>query len=272
MWALGGHRCRTADGACCCFVVRCSCRLKLFRQYVLATSRSLVMLAVWVGLDAAAVACSLLACLTWLTDNEKIITKTHGTITHMAPEVITEATHSKAADVYSFGVVLFELLSGVKPYVGMHYAQIVASITSGKLLQLLPEQAEHLPAGLTELIAACLASNPEDRPTFQQVHAKLKEIEQHLAAEQQQQERGPACVPPMQQQRAQQLPRQQQQQQLSGPAGGAAVTAAAAAAAVTAAASVAGSSVAGDSLAAQTLADVIAAAQQQRPPPGAVPG
>ncbi|WIA41989.1 hypothetical protein OEZ86_009290 [Tetradesmus obliquus] len=57
-------------------------------------------------------------------ENEKIITRTHGTITHMAPEVITEATHSKAADVYSFGVVLFELLSGSKPYQGMHYAQI----------------------------------------------------------------------------------------------------------------------------------------------------
>ena len=45
------------------------------------------------------------------TDNDKIITRTHGTITHMAPEVIVESTHSKAADVYSFGVVLWETIT-----------------------------------------------------------------------------------------------------------------------------------------------------------------
>jgi serine/threonine protein kinase len=104
----------------------------------------------------------------------------------MAPEVITEATHSKAADVYSFGVVLFELLSGCKPYQGMHYAQIVSSITSGKLLQLLPQQAPHLPAGLLELMAACLATKPVDRPTFIEVHSQLQQLEAAVAADQQQ--------------------------------------------------------------------------------------
>ncbi|KAF6263821.1 kinase-like domain-containing protein [Scenedesmus sp. NREL 46B-D3] len=118
-------------------------------------------------------------------ENEKIITRTHGTITHMAPEVITEATHSKAADVYSFGVVLYELLSGCKPYHGMHYAQIVSSITSGKLLQMLPQQAPDLPSGLLELVAACLATKPVDRPTFIELHMKLRELEEQLAAEQQ---------------------------------------------------------------------------------------
>lgn len=202
------------------------------------------------------------------TDNEQIITKTHGTITHMAPEVITEATHSKAADVYSFGVMLFELVSGMKPYVGMHYAQIVASITSGKLLQLLPEQASHLPASLKQLLAACLAANPAQRPSFQQVHTQLKEIEQQVIVEQphllQQQ--------PLGEQRAQPLRQQQLQQQAAGsgtqPVTGAAA-AAAAAAAVSAAASVAGSSVGAEG---NALADIIAAAQQQRPPPGAVAG
>lgn len=113
-----------------------------------------------------------------LADKEQIITRTHGTITHMAPEVITEATHSKAADVYSFGVVLFELFSGSKPYHGMHYAQIVSSITSGKLLQLLPQQASHLPKGLLQLMASCLASNPVDRPTFVEVRQRLTQLEE----------------------------------------------------------------------------------------------
>lgn len=59
--------------------------------------------------------------------------KTAGTITHMAPEVITESLHSKAADVYSFGVVLWELLACAKPYSGLHYAQIVHAIAQHKV-------------------------------------------------------------------------------------------------------------------------------------------
>jgi serine/threonine protein kinase len=183
--------------------------------------------------------------------------------------VITEATHSKAADVYSFGVVLFELVSCLKPYVGMHYAQIVASITSGKLLQLLPERASHLPPGLTDLMAGCLASDPAQRPTFKHVHAKLQELEQQLVQDPQEQallQQGPC---------PQQLPfarpaRPQQQQvlpQQGSQASGAA--AAAAAAAMSAAASVAGSSVGGEG---KALMDVIAAAQQQQLPPGVVSG
>jgi hypothetical protein len=176
-------------------------------------------------------------------------------------------------DVYSFGVVLFELVSGLKPYVGMHYAQIVASITSGKLLQLLPEQAQHLPPGLTELMAACLASDPAGRPSFQQVHAKLRELEQQVLQDpeqmmQQQQQAAAAAAGGPGGSPGQGGLQQQQPQVPHGPKSRAAA-AAAAAAAVSAAASAAGSSVGGEG---QALLDVIAAAQQQRPPPGVVPG
>jgi serine/threonine protein kinase len=51
----------------------------------------------------------------------------------MAPEVITESLHSKAADIYSFGVVLWELLACAKPFSGMHYAQIVHAIAQNKV-------------------------------------------------------------------------------------------------------------------------------------------
>eukprot|EP00879_Flechtneria_rotunda_P005240 GHRR01005525.1.p1 GENE.GHRR01005525.1~~GHRR01005525.1.p1 ORF type:complete len:858 (+),score=281.24 GHRR01005525.1:849-3422(+) len=122
-------------------------------------------------------------------ESEKIITRTHGTITHMAPEVIVEATHSKAADVYSFGVVMFELLSGSRPYHGMHYAQIVSSITSGKILLLLQQQASKWPEGLLLLLMRCLATRAVDRPTFKEVHQKLLELElQNVAAAPQQQQ------------------------------------------------------------------------------------
>lgn len=93
------------------------------------------------------------------TDNDKIITRTHGTITHMAPEVIVESTHSKAADVYSFGVVLWEMLTGKRAYQGMHYAQIVHSITTGQPLDV----PDNVPPVLRQLLQACLSKRPQDR-------------------------------------------------------------------------------------------------------------
>lgn len=106
-------------------------------------------------------------------DSDRIVTRTHGTITHMAPEVITESLHSKAADVYSFAVVLWELLTCAKPYSGMHYAQIVHAIAQSKGLEV-PSAA---PPGLQQLFSSCLAPRPEDRPQFEQVVRQLEELE-----------------------------------------------------------------------------------------------
>ncbi|KAI8471136.1 MAG: kinase-like domain-containing protein [Monoraphidium minutum] len=106
-------------------------------------------------------------------DSDQIMTRTHGTITHMAPEVITESLHSKAADVYSFGVVMWELLTMSKPYSGLHYAQIVHAIAESKGLDV-PAAA---PPALQQLLRACLAPRPQARPSFQEVDAALASIE-----------------------------------------------------------------------------------------------
>jgi hypothetical protein len=196
----------------------------------------------------------------------------------MAPEVITEATHSKSSDVYSFGVLLFELLSGAKPYVGMHYAQIVACITTGKLLQQLPSAARDLPAGLTQLLSDCLATTPGERPTFSEVHARL------AAAEQQLQQQPAAAATAAQggssggawrQQQTLQVQRQQLAVQGMSPAAAASIAAAAAAAAAADSAAMAAvaavtamtsdATVVEGEAGQHTLADVLAAAAAQQP-------
>ena len=48
----------------------------------------------------------------------RVETRTYGTITHMAPEVLRSNQISKAADVYSFGVILWELAAGCRAWVG----------------------------------------------------------------------------------------------------------------------------------------------------------
>jgi serine/threonine protein kinase len=48
----------------------------------------------------------------------RVETRTYGTITHMAPEVLRANIVSKAADVYSFGVILWEMAAGCRAWVG----------------------------------------------------------------------------------------------------------------------------------------------------------
>ncbi len=48
----------------------------------------------------------------------RVETRTYGTITHMAPEVLRANIVSRAADVYSFGVILWELAAGCRAWVG----------------------------------------------------------------------------------------------------------------------------------------------------------
>jgi serine/threonine protein kinase/PAS domain-containing protein len=118
-------------------------------------------------------------------------TATHGTATHMAPEVLRDNAHSRAADVWSFGVVLWELLSGERPFAGCSYAQVVVKVAalldehgnvsaSGGKAAVLPAP-EGAPAALARLMERCLAPRPEDRPTFDQIAAELSAFEKDAA-------------------------------------------------------------------------------------------
>lgn len=54
----------------------------------------------------------------------KIETKTTGTVTHMAPEVLAKGVVSKAADCFSFGVLLWEMASGQRAWAGLTHPQV----------------------------------------------------------------------------------------------------------------------------------------------------
>eukprot|EP00878_Enallax_costatus_P015719 GHUV01016470.1.p1 GENE.GHUV01016470.1~~GHUV01016470.1.p1 ORF type:complete len:346 (+),score=111.35 GHUV01016470.1:799-1836(+) len=132
-----------------------------------------------------------------LAHTSKIITKTYGTITHMAPEVLEHGMVSKAADVYSFGVLLWQMVTGSRAWAGMSHMAVVNAVCCQKLQLQFPPDA---PDGLVLLGQACMASEPSDRPTFSDVLEILEPLNEiiagreatgpgYVAADQQQQQR-----------------------------------------------------------------------------------
>ena len=55
-----------------------------------------------------------------------------GSVQYMAPEQIQGQTGDARSDLFSFGIVLYEMLAGVKPFLGFNLAQITDAITQGK--------------------------------------------------------------------------------------------------------------------------------------------
>ena len=126
-------------------------------------------------------------------------TATHGTATHMAPEVLSDNAHSRAADVWSFGVVLWELLAGERPFAGCSYAQVVLRVARAQQAAaaggaaggdkggvggatILPAPAGAPPA-LARIMERCLSPRPEDRPTFERLVLELAAVEAGAAAD-----------------------------------------------------------------------------------------
>ena len=84
---------------------------------------------------------------------------------YIAPERLTTPERTDArADIYSLGAVAFFLLTGAIPFPGASNAEICTKVVHDPP----PRPSDHspvpIPAALDELVFACLAKNPEDRP------------------------------------------------------------------------------------------------------------
>lgn len=86
-----------------------------------------------------------------------------GTVTYLAPELISETTSDARCDVYSAGIMTYELISGLPPFQGdtairtawQHVSEDVPPLSA---------KVSWIPSEVDDLIAALTARNAKDRP------------------------------------------------------------------------------------------------------------
>ena len=104
---------------------------------------------------------------------------TLGTPYYMAPEQVLGQQVTTQVDVYSFGVLLYEMIVGLKPVSGETVEKIFSAILY-ESLNLEPLRAMNVPESVYNLIAACTAKTPNERPQgFGVVCAELERILQY---------------------------------------------------------------------------------------------
>ena len=84
---------------------------------------------------------------------------TVGSPAYMAPELLTGGRATAATDLYALGATAYHALTGRSPFAGLTLAGVVGQKTSG----VVPE-AENVSPASRRLLAAMMATRPEDRP------------------------------------------------------------------------------------------------------------
>lgn len=107
---------------------------------------------------------------------------TLGTPYYMAPEQVLGQQVTTQVDVYSFGVLLYEMIVGLKPVSGETVEKIFSAILY-EPLNLEPLRASQVPEAVFNLVQACTAKGPNERPQgFGVVCAELERILQNPSA------------------------------------------------------------------------------------------
>jgi hypothetical protein len=100
------------------------------------------------------------------------VRKFEGTPLYASPEQAKGEALGTASDVFSFGSVMFKVLTGRASFRGATLADVLQAITTTKP-PFLREVAVGVPEDLQAICLACLALNPADRPTAEEVGIEL---------------------------------------------------------------------------------------------------
>ncbi|GIL90997.1 hypothetical protein Vretimale_17053 [Volvox reticuliferus] len=97
-----------------------------------------------------------------------------GTPFYTAPETVATGTLTKASDVYSFGVIAWEVYTGRPPFQHVPQKGFVRD-------ESFPRLPPHVPATFANMAQACVSTEPDARPTFDQILDRLMSLQSKLA-------------------------------------------------------------------------------------------
>ena len=93
-----------------------------------------------------------------------------GTTAYMAPEFLNHDVFSEKSDVYSFAIVMWEIWDRGVPWGGLRTEQIITQVLVERTRPKIPE----MPRDLRDLMVRAWAHDAAERPTFEELAAKLK--------------------------------------------------------------------------------------------------
>jgi len=106
------------------------------------------------------------------SDNESMTGHT-GSYRWMAPEVVRNEKYDEKVDVYSFGVILWEMMSTDVPFSNLTDMQAAMNTSNG----MRPVVPNSIPEPVKQLIKDCWLQEPHLRPSFTEILARLKNIQ-----------------------------------------------------------------------------------------------
>ncbi|GAB4843010.1 hypothetical protein Ancab_012986 [Ancistrocladus abbreviatus] len=99
-----------------------------------------------------------------------------GTPQWMAPEVFRNEPSDEKSDIYSFGVILWELATQKIPWEYLNSMQVIGAVGFMNQRLDIPKDVDPRWASIIE---SCWLSEPQCRPTFQELLEKLKDLSRH---------------------------------------------------------------------------------------------
>lgn len=97
-----------------------------------------------------------------------------GTPSYMSPEQAEGRTQDRRSDIFSLGIVMYEALTGVRPFVGENYGEVIHGIVS-KNARPVNELRPYAPREIVRMISKCLEKEPSNRfSSMHEIRAVLK--------------------------------------------------------------------------------------------------